>query len=104
MPTVASDIDVVGVAKACGYPNAVSVDSFELLDMALENAKSRNDLSLIKVKCSIGAREDLVRPKTTAMENKQNFMEYLKELLRLIYCIEFLTIMVMYSTDNIKLC
>jgi len=30
MPTVAADFDVVGVAKACGYPNAVSVDSFEL--------------------------------------------------------------------------
>jgi len=32
MPTVAADIDVVGVAKDCGYPKAVSVDSFELLD------------------------------------------------------------------------
>lgn len=36
MPTVAADIDVVGVAKACGYPYAVSVDSFGLLDRALE--------------------------------------------------------------------
>ncbi len=81
MPTVAADIDVVGVAKACGYPNAVSVDSFEFLDRALEAAKSRNELSLIEVKCSIGARDDLGRPTTTAMENKQNFMEYLKSLL-----------------------
>lgn len=80
MPTVAADIDVVGIAKACGYPNAVSVDSFELLDRALSDAKSRNELSLIEVKCSIGARDDLGRPTTTAMENKQNFMEYLKTL------------------------
>jgi len=80
MPTVAADIDVVSIAKACGYPNAVSVDSFELLDRALEETKSRNELSLIEVKCSIGAREDLGRPTTTAMENKQNFMEYLKSL------------------------
>ena len=37
--------------------------------------------SLIEVKCSIGARDDLGRPTTTtAPENKQNFMEYLKEL------------------------
>lgn len=35
MPTVATDINVVGIAKACGYPNAISVDSFELLDRAL---------------------------------------------------------------------
>ena len=80
MPTVAADIDVVGIAKACGYPKAVSVDSFELLDKALEEAKFRNELSLIEVKCSIGARYDLGRPTTTAMENKQNFMEYLKSM------------------------
>lgn len=80
MPTVASDIDLVAIAKACGYPNAVSVDSFEALDAALEEAKGRRELSLIEVKCSIGAREDLGRPTTTARENKENFMNYLKEL------------------------
>lgn len=80
MPTLAADIDVVGIARACGYTNAVSVDSFELLDRALEEAISRKDLSLIEVKYSIGARDDLGRPTTTAMDNKQNFMEYLKIL------------------------
>ena len=80
MPTVASEIDLVGIAKACGYPNAVSVDTFEALDAALEEAKKRKELSLIEVKCSIGARDDLGRPTTTALENKQNFMSYLKEL------------------------
>jgi phosphonopyruvate decarboxylase len=80
MPTVASKIDLVAIAKACGYPNAVSVDSFDALDKELEKAKTRNELSLIEVKCSIGAREDLGRPTTTALENKQNFMEYLKTL------------------------
>lgn len=80
MPTVAGQIDVVGVAKACGYPYAVSVDSFDSLDLELESAKARNCLSLIEVKCSIGARDDLGRPTTTALENKQNFMEYLSGL------------------------
>ncbi|SFP38596.1 phosphonopyruvate decarboxylase [Butyrivibrio proteoclasticus] len=80
MPTVASDIDIVAIAKACGYPYAVSVDSFEALDAELESAKHRNALSLIEVKCSIGARENLGRPTTTALENKQNFMDYLRTL------------------------
>ena len=78
MPTVASKIDVVAIAKACGYPNAVSVDSFEALDRELEAAKSRKELSLIEVKCSIGARDDLGRPTTTAIENKENFMKFLQ--------------------------
>lgn len=80
MPTVAANIDLVAVAKACGYPNAVGVDNFDSLDKELIEAKSRNELSLIEVKCSIGARENLGRPTTTALENRQNFMEYLKML------------------------
>ncbi len=80
MPTVAGSIDLVAIAKACGYPNAVCVDNFDDLDKELEAAKGRNELSLVEVKCSIGAREDLGRPTTTALENKQNFMEYLATL------------------------
>ena len=77
MPTVAGDIDMVSIAQACGYPNAVCVDSFDNLDKELNKAKSRDELSFIEVKCSIGAREDLGRPTTTAIENKEAFMDYI---------------------------
>lgn len=80
MPTVAGSIDLVTIAKACGYPYAVSVDSFEKLDTELEAAKERGELCLIEVKCCIGARDDLGRPTTTALENKQKFMEYLESI------------------------
>ena len=79
MPTVAEDIDLVGIAKACGYPNAVSVDKFEDLDKELMKAKDKNDLCFIEVKSAIGSRSDLGRPTTTTIENKQAFMEYLRE-------------------------
>lgn len=79
MPTVASDIDVTAIAKACGYTNAVSVTDYEALDRELAIAKKRCELSLIEVKCSIGARADLGRPTSTAIENKINFMNYLKD-------------------------
>ncbi len=77
MPTVAGKVDLVQIAKGCGYPNAVSVDNFEALDEALKEAKARNELCLIEVKCAIGARDDLGRPTTTAKENKENFMAHL---------------------------
>lgn len=80
MPTVAGNIDLVAVAKACGYPNAVRVESFDDLDSELKLAKVRNELCLIEVTCCIGARDDLGRPTTTALENKENFMAYLKNL------------------------
>ena len=45
----------------------------------LKNAKKSNELCFIEVKAAIGARENLGRPTTTAIENKDAFMEFLKE-------------------------
>ena len=80
MPTVAGQIDFASIAKACGYPNVVCVGTFKELDIELERAKAKEELSLIEVKCSIGSRDDLGRPTTTPLKNKQNFMDYLKKL------------------------
>lgn len=80
MPTVASKVDLAAIAKACGYPNAICINNFDDLDRELELAKNRDELSFIEVKCSIGARENLGRPTTTAIENKECFMEYLRTL------------------------
>ncbi len=79
MPTAAASIDLVAVAKACGYPSAVRVSSFDELDCALNSAKSAGKLTFIEVMCSIGARNNLGRPTTTAIENKNSFMKYLSE-------------------------
>lgn len=80
MPTVAASIDIPTIARACGYAFASSVSDYEELDKALIDASSRNELTLIEVKCGIGSRENLGRPTTTALENKMNFMEYLGNL------------------------
>lgn len=81
MPTVAGGLDFAAMARTCGYPYAVCVDTFEKLDEELVKAKGCKGLSLIEAKCSIGAREDLGRPTTTALENKERFMEFLQETL-----------------------
>lgn len=80
LPTVADRLDLVGAAEACGYPYAASVKDLDSLDEELSAARERSVLSFIEVKCAIGARDDLGRPTTTAQENKQGFMEYLKNL------------------------
>lgn len=79
MPTAADKIDFVAIAKACNYPYAVSVHDYEELDRALETVKKNRQLSLIEVKCGIGARDDLGRPTTTTLDNKAGFMAYLRE-------------------------
>lgn len=80
MPTVAATIDLAAVATACGYPYVASARNFEELDNELELVKTRRELSFIEVKCSIGSRDNLGRPTTTALENKQKFMDYLVTL------------------------
>ena len=72
-------MDLVSIAKACGYSYAVSVDNFNDLDVELQKAKDMNKLCFIEVMCSIGARDDLGRPTTTAIENKENFMRFLNQ-------------------------
>lgn len=80
MPTVADKMDVIAIAKACGYPYAVSIDSLEDLDKEINAARDRKELSLVEIKCSIGARANLGRPTTTAIENKENFIDYIFNL------------------------
>ena len=79
MPTVSGAMDVVACAKACGIASAVSVSDFDDLDDALEKIKASGKSGLIEVKCSIGSRADLGRPTTTAMENRNAFMQFLRQ-------------------------
>ena len=78
MPTVTNTLDLVEIAKACGYSYATSVDNFNDLDDELEKVKNNDQLSFVEIKSSIGAREDLGRPTTTPIENKNNFMNFIK--------------------------
>lgn len=78
MPTVAGAIDLVAIAKACGYSIALRADSYQTLDEALAAAKEAKALCFIEVICGIGARDDLGRPTTSAKENKENFMAFLQ--------------------------
>lgn len=76
-PTAMASVDLVAIAKGCGYANAACVSDFNALDQALTAAKEAQELTLIEVKCAIGARDDLGRPTTSARDNKKAFMEYL---------------------------
>lgn len=80
MPTVLSTANLCQIAEACGYEKIYHASSFNELDNALVNAKNNEFLTFIEVQSSIGARSDLGRPTTTALENKENFMKYLSNL------------------------
>lgn len=74
-PTVARKIDLCGIAKSCGYEIVKRVESIPELEDALSNLE--NKLTFIEVLVKKGARKDLGRPKSTPIENKNAFMEFL---------------------------
>ena len=80
LPTVARSASLAKVAEACGYVNVKTVGTFAELDAALKDARNADELTFIEAKTAIGARADLGRPTTSAMENRDGFMAYLKEL------------------------
>lgn len=79
MPTAAVTMNIPQIAMGCGYESAVSVQTMDELKEMLRRAKDTAVLSLIEVKCAVGARADLGRPLTTPKENRDSFMEYLRD-------------------------
>lgn len=78
-PTVMENIRISEIAKACGYRNAVTVNDFRQLDLAVDAARKRNELSLIEVITAIGSRNNLGRPTNKPYENKIEFMKFLED-------------------------
>lgn len=78
-PTLGFNIDVEAIAKACGYTHAVSVSTEKEIDQAVADALSNQGPSLIEIIVSINSRENLGRPKTTPIENKEAFMKFIEK-------------------------
>lgn len=77
--TVAFEIDIPQIAKACGYKEAYSCsDENELINYVNIVDKARGPV-LLEVKVKKGARKDLGRPSKSPIENKEAFMSFLKQ-------------------------
>lgn len=77
-PTLGYDIDIPSIAKACGYRNALTVSSIEEIKAAVSDMLDKEGPSLIEIKVGIASREDLGRPKTSPVENKEAFMKFIE--------------------------
>ncbi len=76
MPTGAVGKDFYKVAEECGYTYVACVDNMEDLKDELKKVRSQKGPVFLEVKVKIGSRKDLGRPKETAVENRDNFMNY----------------------------
>ena len=80
MPTAAGEINLPAVADACGYTKTYTADDEGALSSALDEIMSSGNINgriFIEAKAAIGARDDLGRPTTTPIQNKDSFMKFL---------------------------
>lgn len=76
-PTVGRDVDLASVALCLGYKASVKVNTQKQLIDALK--ADGPGPRCIEVLVRKGNRKDLGRPKSTPVENKQAFMQYIAE-------------------------
>lgn len=73
-PTAGLEIDISGIARACGYRVVASVSSADDLRAALADMREVMGPTLLEVKVASQARTEAGRPTTTPIENKAAFM------------------------------
>lgn len=79
MPVCSGKMDIPALAAASGYALVLSADSDKTLAAALaEAAASEKKPALVEIKCACGSRENLGRPTTTPIQNKEAFMTHIR--------------------------
>lgn len=76
-PTAGFEVDLVKVATACGYRHALSVSTADDVKGALAQLSQGDGPVLLEVRVNKGARDDLGRPKSSPVENRDALMQRL---------------------------
>ena len=78
VPTICSDLELYKLAKDSGYKETYLVNTYDELYDILDNIKNISLPAFIEIKVSMYSKEDLGRPTISSIENKNNFMKYIK--------------------------
>ena len=78
VPTICSDLELYKLAKDIGYKESYLVNTYEELNDVLNTIENISSPIFIEIRVSIYSRYDLGRPTISPIENKNNFMKYVK--------------------------
>ena len=73
-PTIGYAIDCTGIAKASGYSKVMAASNEEEILAAMSEIDRSEGPLLLELKVKIKSRDDLGRPTTTPIQNKEAFM------------------------------
>ncbi|MCR5295873.1 MAG: phosphonopyruvate decarboxylase [Clostridiales bacterium] len=76
MPVCSGAMNIHALAEAAGYPVILRAENEESLTAALKEALAANGPVLLEVCCACGARDDLGRPTTTPLQNRDALMAF----------------------------
>ena len=77
MATAGLRVSFTEIVKACGYTEASRVEQYDDLAEKVAELRSAQGPALLEIMVQKGARTDLGRPKTSPIENKTAFTEFL---------------------------
>lgn len=77
-PTAGFNIDMRGIAKASGYKLNLRAKTKNELSVVIDKLKNSTQLGFLEIRVNKGARDNLGRPTTTPVENKEEFMKFLR--------------------------
>jgi phosphonopyruvate decarboxylase len=77
-PTVAFDVDLCAIAKACGYGTALRATSADELAARLVELEKAEGPALLEVRVKKGARSDLGRPTQTPSDLAVSFSSFVR--------------------------
>lgn len=77
MPSAGLQVSFTEIVKACGYTEAWRVEQRENLAEAVRQLRAAKGPAMLEIMVRKGARTDLGRPKTSPIENKTAFTEFL---------------------------
>lgn len=77
-PTIADKVDFCKMALSLGYKSAFSLEKTEDIEFFFKNETYSLPVFL-EIKVKKGARKNLGRPKSSPIENKKQFMQFLQE-------------------------
>ena len=76
--TSSDKVNFLKIAKGFGYKNIYSLSNTKMIGKTLKKALKKKTNTFIEIKCTVGHRENLTRPKNSPQYNKKIFMEFLK--------------------------
>jgi phosphonopyruvate decarboxylase len=79
MATAGLRVSFTEIAKACGYTEAWRVDGSDDLAKKVAELRAVKGPAMLEIMVRKGARSDLGRPKTSPIENKTAFTEFLSD-------------------------